>query len=211
MTSKTDKSPSWVVVVAVVAVAALGLVVGQLLFGGGGPRLYSGTVLQSDDAAPTMDGLVFARDGKPADIAAKDSDLLIVFFGYTNCPDVCPASMALAAQAVAAMDEGDQVRTDLWMVTVDPERDVPADLQQYVELFNPGFDGVTGPPEIIERVSTEYGVYYQADLSAESFDQYLVDHTSSLFGIEADGTLRIVWPPSITAEELQADIEALLS
>jgi protein SCO1/2 len=205
-------------VVALGVVVVLGLVVGQAAVGWFSPRLYAGTVLQSNDPAPSMDGLSFARSGAPVDPAANDGDVVIVFFGYTNCPDVCPASMALAAQAVAGMSDDDQAKTKLWMVTVDPERDVPDRLQPYVEQFNPTFDGVTGESGDIERVSTEYGVFYQHDMTTGGVsdeggraDGYLVDHTASMFGIDPDGTLRIVWPPNVTAEELRADIEALLS
>ena len=208
---RTSRGPSWLLIAAVSAVVVLGLVVGQMAVGWFSPRLYAGTVLQSDDPAPSMEGLSFARTGAPVDAVGHDGDAVIVFFGYTNCPDVCPASMALAAQAVAGMSDDDQARTNLWMVTVDPERDVPDRLQAYVEQFNPTFDGVTGESADIERVSTEYGVFYQHDLTAVTpSDGYLVDHTASLFGIGPDGALRIVWPPNITADELRADIEALL-
>jgi len=215
--SSGSNGPAWPFVVALGVVVVLGLVVGQAAVGWFSPRLYAGTVLQSNDPAPSMDGLSFARSGTPVDPAGHDGEVVIVFFGYTNCPDVCPASMALAAQAVAGMSTDDQARTKLWMVTVDPERDVPDRLQPYVEQFNPTFDGVTGEPGDIERVSTEYGVFYQHDMTAGDLsaggtaDGYLVDHTASLFGIDPDGTLRVVWPPNVTAEELRADIEALLS
>jgi protein SCO1/2 len=97
------------------------------------------------------------------------------------------------------------------MVSVDPERDQPDILQQYVELFNPGFDGVGGPAEAVDRVSSGYGVFYELEPSAASgAGDYLVDHTASLFGIGPDGALRIIWPPGVTADEIRADIEELL-
>jgi protein SCO1/2 len=203
----------WPIVIGLAVVVVAGLVVGQVLVGRLSPRLYAGTVLQSDDPAPAMDGLAFARTRNPVDVAAFDGDLIVVFFGYTNCPDVCPAAMALTAQAVAGLSEDDQARTRVWLVSVDPERDDPETLQNYVELFNPAFDGITGSVPDIDRVSTEYGVFYQID-PTEHHDpgsHYLVDHTASLFGIGPDGALRIVWPPSVTVEELRADIQELLS
>lgn len=198
-------------VVALVAVMVLGVLVGRQLVGVFSPHLYSGTILQGETAAPPMDGMAFARTGEPVDVAAREGKVVVVFFGYTNCPDVCPASMALAAQAVAGLSDDDQAKTDVWMVSVDPERDQPDILQQYVELFNPGFDGVGGPAEAVDRVSSGYGVFYELEPSAASgAGDYLVDHTASLFGIGPDGALRIIWPPGVTADEIRADIEELL-
>ena len=201
----------WPLVAALGAVIVLGLVVARLLVGWLSPHLYAGTILQTDDPAPTMNGLSFARTGEPVDVAAHDGDVVVVFFGYTNCPDVCPASMALAARAVSGLSEDEQARTRVWMVSVDPERDDPESLQTYVEFFDPTFDGVSGPVPDIDRVSTEYGVFYQIDPTAAEGHHYLVDHTASLFGIGPDGALRIVWPPNVTAEQLRADIHELLS
>ena len=211
----------WPVVVGVAFAIVAGLVVSQLLVARFSPRLYAGTVLQSDDPAPSMDGLSLARTGEPVDIAAGADQVTVVFFGYTNCPDVCPASMALTAQAMAGMGVDDQARVRVLLVTVDPDRDDPTTLQTYAEQFNPTFDGVTGPIDVIDRVATEYGVFYQyGDLDATPapaagdngapVEGYTVDHTASLFGIGPDGALRIVWPPSVTADELRADIESLL-
>lgn len=198
-------------VVALLAVMALGVVVGRQLVGVFSPHLYSGTVLQGETPAPPMDGMAFSRTGEPVDVAAEEGKVVVVFFGYTNCPDVCPASMALAAQAVSGLSEGDREKTEVWMVSVDPERDNPEVLQQYVELFDADFDGVGGPVEAVDRVSSSYGVFYELEPSAATgASDYLVDHTASLFGIGPDGALRIVWPPGVTADEIRADIEELL-
>ena len=199
------------VIVAVIAVAALGVTVARQLVPLFTPHLYSGTVLQEDTEAPSMDQLRFARTGEPVELAAKQGKLVVVFFGYTNCPDVCPASMSTAAQAVAGLSPEDQAKTEVWMVSVDPERDEAASLQSYVEFFNPDFEGIAGEVEHIDRVASGYGVYYLLEpTAAEGADDYLVDHTASLFGIGPDGSLRIVWPPNVTAEQIRADIEELL-
>ncbi len=200
-----------VVAVAVAATVLAGVVVARLLVGALTPHLYAGTILQGDTPAPDMDGLRFARTGEPVDVAAHDGDMVLVFFGYTNCPDVCPASMALAAQAVSGLDDDLRNRTEVWMVSVDPDRDDPDSLQTYVEFFDPAFEGVSGDTGSIDRTTTNYGVYYELEpTAADGADDYLVDHTASLFGIGPDGALRIVWPPTVTAEEIRADIEELL-
>ncbi len=80
-----------------------------------------------------------------------------------------------------------------------------------MEFFNPAFEGISGTTPDIDRVTTGYGVFYELEpTAAEGAEDYLVDHTASLFGIGPDGSLRIVWPPTVTAEQLQADIEELL-
>lgn len=197
--------------ITVAATVVAGVLVARLLFGAFAPHLYAGTILQADTAAPPMADLSFTRNGEPVDVGAQHGNVVLVFFGYTNCPDVCPATMALVRQALAGLDEGDRARTDVWMVTVDPGRDDPASLQSYVEFFDPGFEGITGEVSAIDRVTVNYGVYYDLEpTAAEGADDYLVDHTASLFGIDPGGALRIVWPPTATAEEIRADIEELL-
>ena len=95
------------------------------------------------------------------------------------------------------------------MISVDPERDSADSLEEYVSFFSPRFRGATGSREAIDRVATKYGVFYElGDGDVES--GYIVDHTATLLAVGTDGALRIVWPPTIGAKELRADIEEML-
>ena len=187
-------------IVAVVITIVVAVLVARSVFSAVTPHLYSGTILQQSNPAPAMDGLAFV-DGEPVDIAALSGDLVLVYFGYTNCPDVCPTTLSAAANAIDRLpaDQREQVR--LLMVTVDPDRDRPGELEEYVEFFHPEFDGVTGPVADIDRVASLYGVFYElGDGTVET--GYVVDHTATLMAIGPDGTLRIVWPPNVTSQDL---------
>ncbi len=200
-----------VLAAAVVAVAVLGVVVGRWAIGVFSPHLYAGTVLQADEPAPSMGALSFADTGDPVDLGAESGDVVLIFFGYTNCPDICPATMSTVTRALDQLDPEERARTEVWMVSVDPGRDDAESLQTYVEFFDPEFRGVTGTVEAIDQASTQYGVFYELEpTAAEGADDYLVDHTASLFGVGPDGALRVIWSPTVTAEELGADLRELL-
>lgn len=195
--------------IAVVAAVGLGLVAALALTSWFRPHLYAGTVLQGDEAAPSLAELSYA-DGAPVDLSAYQGEVVLVFFGYTNCPDICPTTMADAAGALDLLDEDDAERTNLVMVSVDPDRDEVGAVEEYVGFFNPAFRGAGGPVEAIDRAASAYGVFYQlGDPDADG--SYLVDHTSTLMGIDPDGAVRVVWASGIGPEALAADIEALLS
>lgn len=185
-----------------------GLVVLYWLFGRVRPHLYAGTVLQGNEPAPALDELSYA-DGTPVDLGAYDGDVVLVFFGYTNCPDVCPTTLADVAGARERL--GDEAeRTTLIMVSVDPERDDPASLDEYVGFFDGTFRGAGGPADAIERAATAYGIYYRLE-DPDPDGNYTVDHTGTLMGIGPDGAVRVVWPPGVGPEALAADLDALLS
>ena len=191
-------------------VVLAGLVTAQLLVNRLNPRLYAGTVLQQDEPAPSLDGLRFAS-GEAVDLAAFDDEVTLVFFGYTNCPDICPATLNSARVAVSELSPELQSRVNLLMVTVDPERDTPEDLQRYVQAFNPAFRAVTGPRDVLDRAATLYGVYYAAERVDTSDEPYLVEHTTSLMGIGPDGALRVIWASDVNPKALTADLQQLLS
>ena len=190
-----------------VAIAAVAYLIGRLAVSTVAPHLYAGTVLQASEPAPAMDELQYS-DGSQVDLTAMEGDLVLVYFGYTNCPDICPTTLSTAAAAIERMGE-DGSRVQLLMISVDPARDDPQSLQEYVEFFHPRFRGVGGTPDAIARTSSRYGIFTQiGDGTVET--GYLVDHTATLAGIAPDGTLRIVWPPTVTISDLTNDMEELL-
>jgi protein SCO1/2 len=171
------------------------------------PHIYSGTVMQAPTAAPPMDGLVLS-DGTPVDLAAFEGDVVLVYFGYTFCPDVCPTTLSQVDHALDRLG-GDADRVRVMMITIDPARDDPASLGEYVRAFDPRFLGATGAPAAIERVASTYGVFFAR---GEEYDDgsYAMDHTATLMGIDTDGHLRIVWPAELDVDALAADLDALL-
>jgi protein SCO1/2 len=171
------------------------------------PHVYAGVVLQSSDPAPSMDGLVYDT-GEPVDLSDLDGQVVLVYFGYTYCPDLCPTMLGTVERALD--DIGDSVdRVTAMMVTVDPGRDTPEVLADYVGNFGGHIRGVWGPEGDVRSVASGYGVAFTYDEPDED-GNYLVSHTGSLFAIDPGGALRVVYPVEITSDALGADLRDLL-
>lgn len=192
--------------VGAVMLSLVGLaVIGWGLFAWITPHPYSGTVLQAPAAAPSMDGL-FLDDGTPLDLAMFDGELLLVYFGYMSCPDICPTTLSLVAAARRSLGEN-AGNVKLLMISVDPERDTLDALGEYVRSFDPTFRAATGDLDALERVAAQYGIFFGR--GEELGDEYSVDHTATLMGIDTEGHLRIVWPAALDLDRLVADIREL--
>ena len=156
--------------------------------------------------APPNTELISA-DGtvRMSDFAGK---VVVVYFGYTFCPDVCPATLNKLAESVALLDDkADDVQ--VIMVSVDPARDTPEILDEYVTYFHPSFLGVTGDEATVNRVATLYGVVYQEAAGTEATG-YTIDHTSTVILVDREGYLKLVLPFEGSAEQIAADIDYFL-
>ncbi len=199
----------WARLAALIGTAVFaGLIVARLGVGLLQPHLYAGTVLQSPTPSPEMDGLVLGN-GEPMDMATFEGDVVLMYFGYTNCPDVCPTTLSTAARLREELSEQDRERVHVIMVSVDPERDPLGTLQSYVEFFDDDFLALGGAAEAIDRAAAQYGIYY-AFSEPEADGSYTVDHTASLLGIGPDGHLRVVWGPDVDPNAFGADVRELL-
>lgn len=179
----------------------LGLAV--LLLAGGCSRDES-TSFRSTDVTGADFGRsleLTGHDGKPRTLADFRGKVLVVFFGFTYCPDVCPTALARHAQVVKALGD-DGARVQVVMITVDPERDGAQRLGQYVTGFHPSFLGLTGSPEAIARAAKEFRVIYQKQPGATA-DTYTVDHSTGSFVFDPSGRLRLF----VNAQQEQAGVE----
>lgn len=183
-----------------------------LILGGCGP-LADDYAFQGGDISPPNPAPALAltdQHGQPFDLADQRGKAVLLFFGYTNCPDICPTTLSdFLAIKDALGDRADNVAFVL--VTVDPARDTPERLTQYLNFFDPGFIGLTGNDEQIAQAKQGYGVYSQIQESTSSLG-YLVDHTSALFVIDPDGNYRLVYPygtdPAIVTEDVSHLLDA---
>lgn len=208
VTGRSDPTRrGWPRTLAVIAAVIMVLLAGGWLgFRWLQPYPYSGTVMQAPKPAPSMDGLLYS-DGTPVDISDFEGDLLLVYFGYTSCPDVCPTTLSQVAAARRRLgDDADHVR--LLFISVDPERDDLASLGDYAHAFDDSFQAATGDLDTLARVATQYGIFFAKDESLD--DGYTINHTATLMGIGPDGHLRIVWPALLDVERLAADMRELL-
>jgi protein SCO1/2 len=132
----------------------------------------------------------------------------VIFFGYTQCPDVCPTTLAELAQAKKSLGvRGDRVQGVF--VTIDPERDTPEILRDYVATFDPGFIALRGTAEQTAAAAKEFKVFY-AKVPGKSPGSYTMDHTAASYVLDADGRLRLFVRYDSGAAALAADLSALL-
>ncbi|MCO5192026.1 MAG: SCO family protein [Anaerolineae bacterium] len=153
----------------------------------------------------------FTLTGADGPVSLDDfaGQYVFAYFGYTFCPDVCPATLAELARVREQLgDEADKVQ--VLMVTVDPERDTPQKTQEYASHFDPSFIGLSGTKAEIDTAAQPFGIYYEKhEGSAES--GYLVDHTARAFLIDTEGRARVAYPFEARAEAIVADLQYLFA
>lgn len=130
--------------------------------------------------------------------------IVVLYFGYTFCPDACPMTLTELARAREELGkQADEVQ--VIMVTVDPERDTPEYLREYVTRFDPSFIGLTGEMEDLREIASSLGIYFEKQ-ERGSAGGYLVDHTTSTLVLNRDGDLRLVMPFGLSAKEIAHDL-----
>jgi protein SCO1/2 len=133
---------------------------------------------------------------------------VLLFFGYTSCPDVCPTTMAELKLVVDGL--GDAANSaQVVFISVDPEHDTPEKIQKYVEHFNPNFIGLTGSLDELQKIWDGYGIY-RAVTQTDSAMGYTVDHTARVTLVDADGNLRLSYGFQTPVEDIVHDIKLLL-
>lgn len=180
----------------------LGLATGIYFFR---PHTFHGTVIQSPETSYD-----FTLTGGNGDVSLSDfrGKLVLIYFGYTFCPDICPATLGNVNQALKEIGaKAEDVQ--LIMVSLDPQRDTPEKLEQYVAHFNPTFIGITGTQEQVDTVTSLYGIFYEKKEGSEA-TSYLIDHTATLMVIDREGYLKLVFPFGVTADEIADDLKYML-
>lgn len=125
----------------------------------------------------------------PVSLSDYRGKLVLVYFGYTYCPDVCPTALAATGEGLKQLTPDERARVAMIFVSVDPRRDTPARLKEYVEFFDPGIVGVTGTPQALSEIAARYGVFYAEQKVATAGDGYVVDHTSDTYVVDPAGKL----------------------
>lgn len=147
-------------------------------------------------------------DGKPRTLADFRGKVTAVFFGFTQCPDVCPTTL-LKMKEVQAKLGADAGKLQVVFITVDPERDTPAVLKQYVTQFDPQYVGLAGSLEETAAVAKEFKVFYQKS-PGKTPTSYSIDHTALTYVFDAQGRIRLAVKHDANAEALAADIRRLI-
>ena len=132
----------------------------------------------------------------------------LVFFGFTSCPDICPAGLQLMAGALEKLGTKAQRITPIF-ISVDPQRDTPEKLAAYVKNFDPRLGGLTGTPEEIAAVAKAYKVYYAKVPSKERPDDYTMDHTSIIYVMDPKGEFVTHFTPSTSVDDVAAKLDKI--
>ena len=160
------------------------------------PKELDDFTLTSDTGAPLS---LHDLRGRPA----------LLFFGYTNCPDICPTTM-FEWKKIKGQLGADAGKVAFVFVSVDGDRDTPEVVRQYVHGFDPDFIGLTGDEASIQRVAKDFGVYFNHHGDAASDPKHLIDHGSYSFLLNHDGKLHTVYSYGVPADVIRADVRRVL-
>lgn len=148
------------------------------------------------------------HDGKPRALADFRGKLVVLSFGFTHCPDICPTTLADTAAAMKKLGP-DAARVQVLFMTVDPERDTPEVLAKYVPAFDPGFVGLSGDAAATQRAAKEFKIFYEKR-AAGAPGAYTVDHSAQSYVLDAQGRLRLLVRHDRIAQDLAEDLRTLL-
>jgi len=190
---------------------ALGILLG-LVLAGGVTVLQIGKdkarVAEMKDAAmhPQTPGLggpftLINQDGKTITDGDYRGKYLLVYFGYTFCPDMCPTGLTSIAHTLDQLG-ADAVKVQPLFITIDPARDTPAVLKNYVQSFNPSIAGLSGSAEQIAAVAKEYQVYYAREDMDDDSSEYMMDHSSLIYLMDPSGKFIASFPEDVAPETL---------
>jgi protein SCO1/2 len=182
--------------------AVMGLLVAVLLIGAGGFFWLTGA-----NGGPSIGGPFTLENGSGKTVTDRDfrGKYLLVYFGYTYCPDVCPTTLNAMADALDKLGPKAKDLQPLF-ITVDPQRDTPDVMKQYTEAFSSALIGLTGTPDQIANVASEYRVYYARHQTGPGPNDYAMDHSSVIYLMGPDG--RFIAP--IRADESGDEMAAAI-
>lgn len=161
------------------------------------------TAQQTPALSSKPTGAPFTLNSLQGEVSLSDFEgqLALIYFGYTWCPDICPASMMFMARAVSNLPDNLREQLQPIFISVDPERDTPDRLAAYVDFFEAGIIGLTGEESEIRSLSQAYGAFYRY-VEVDSAMGYAVDHTSDFYLVNHQGELLATLPHSLSGNQL---------
>lgn len=188
--------------------ALISIALGLALLLGIALYLRSGPAAHDTKLPPGGDFVLQSADG-PVDSKTLRGKVLLIYFGYTNCPDVCPASLAAGGQALNALTPEEQSKVRLMMVSVDPGRDTVQHLKEYTAFFHPQMAGITGSTAEIAELAKAFGAGYIKQ-PANADGSYAIDHTVSTYVVDREGRLVAVLDIGTPTDKLVATVRKYL-
>lgn len=190
------------------AVAMAGALLAAVAACGGSDRQFAGFVREPAPVVDTVELPDLSQQGAPFAMRAPEGELLVVYFGFTNCPDVCPTTLADLRSALRRLDPADAERVSLALVSVDPARDTPV-LVDYAQTFVDGAHALATTDDAVLRQAAEpFGATYLVETAEDGSVE--VAHSAQMYVVDDQGRLLLTWQFGIAAEDLAADLEQLL-
>jgi protein SCO1 len=162
-----------------------------------------------DPPLPAADFTLTSDEGQIVHLGDYRGKVVLLYFGYTFCPDMCPTTMAAVRKALRLLGpQADQIQ--LLMVTVDPERDTPAKLHEYLDFFDPRFVGLIGNLDDVRRIAASFGAKFMRHTGTDNTG-YLIDHTAEVTVIDPKGNVILRLPYGMPAQEMASDMRYALA
>lgn len=171
------------------------------------PYTFKGT--EYPEGIPAEDFTLTTTEGRPFHLSDQRGKVVLLFFGFTSCPDVCPTTLAEAKRILEGLGEDSQ-NVRFVFITVDPERDTPERLGEYVSNFHPEIVGLIGTPEELQTMFDAYGIYAAKVPLEDSAAEYTMEHSARVFLVDQDGRLRLSYAFGTPDEEILQDVQYLL-
>lgn len=174
----------------------------------GRPDTLRGT--SYDEPYPAAPDFSLTRaSGEVFRLSEQRGKVVLLFFGYTSCPDICPTTLAEMKQTLDRLSPDNLEHVQVVFVTVDPKRDTPERIQEYVNHFNASFIGLSGSEQELAKIWNDYGIYRQ-EVPGVSAAGYTVDHTARVMLIDRDGNLRVAFGFETPVDDVVHDLQLIL-
>lgn len=198
-----DKKILWVGFLSLAVIATAILLV--LVFAK--PASFRGT--SYNEPYPTAPQIELIKsNGETFRLSDQKGKIVLLFFGYTSCPDVCPTTLAELKQVMDGLgNKAESVQ--VVFISVDPERDTPEKIQQYVEHFSKGFIGLSGSTDELQSIWSSYGIYREK-VESDSALGYIVNHTARTYLVDTEGNLRLSYGFQTPVKDIVSDLKILL-
>ena len=178
---KVNKAPLLILAISVAALIAVATVMWQ-------NNQVKHNVL--DPYAAIGGDFVLQSAEGPVSLSKYKDKVIVLYFGYAFCPDVCPTSLGLLSLALQKLNKDELNKLQAFFISVDPERDTVDQLKTYAEAFHPSIKGITGTPEQIAEIAKRYGVMYMKVDLPNSAMKYSVDHSSRYYVVDSEGKVK---------------------
>ncbi|MEI6290328.1 MAG: SCO family protein [Chloroflexota bacterium] len=167
---------------------------------------FKGSVIEPPKAMP--DFTLNSVKG-PVSLHEFKNKIVVLYFGYTSCPDVCPATLSELRQALARLGS-DADKVQVIFISVDWKRDTAEKMDSYVQAFRPDFIGLSGSESQIDAVTKDFGIYYKIN-QADKNGYFSVDHTAGMMVLNRQGELVLTWPFGVSSDDILDDLNLLLN